>query len=130
MERNLPILLVDDEQGILTTLSALLKCSGREIVTANSVDEATSLLKKQHFEILVTDIRMPDKDGFDLLKFTQTLSARPVVYFFSAWGDISSEQACYLGAADSMHKPLDMDRLTSEILKKVANFDETKELKS
>ncbi|MGB3368358.1 MAG: response regulator [Acidaminobacteraceae bacterium] len=67
------ILFVDDEKQILRALKRLFVHSDYEVNFANSAKEALDILKEQEVELLITDIRMPEMDGFELLKEVKSL---------------------------------------------------------
>ncbi|MBA3014298.1 MAG: response regulator, partial [Desulfobulbaceae bacterium] len=61
------ILIVDDEEPIRGLIENIASREGFECVTAGSVDEALSILAKERFSLLISDINMPGKTGLDLL---------------------------------------------------------------
>ena len=63
------ILLVDDEEMILDTFDAFLSFEGYKIFTAFSVEEARQVLKKEKIDLILSDLRMPDEDGLDLVRY-------------------------------------------------------------
>lgn len=67
------ILFVDDEKQILRALKRLFVHSDYEVNFANSAEEALSILEEKEIELLITDIRMPEMDGFELLKEVKKL---------------------------------------------------------
>jgi len=62
------ILVVDDEEAVREMVSKIIHLIGHEAVTAGSGKEALEILKNEPFSILITDIRMPEIDGFELMK--------------------------------------------------------------
>ena len=62
------ILIVDDERSIRTTLSAFLTFEGYDVETAEDVDEAYERLGKGRFDIVISDIMMPELDGLELCR--------------------------------------------------------------
>jgi signal transduction histidine kinase/CheY-like chemotaxis protein len=67
------ILVVDDEPEVLATLEGILRHHGAEVLTAASADEALTLLKQHQLTVLVSDLSMPGRDGFDLLRAVRAL---------------------------------------------------------
>ncbi len=67
------ILVVDDEPEVLSTLEGILRHHGAEVLTAASADEALTLLKQHQPTVLVSDLSMPGRDGFDLLRAVRAL---------------------------------------------------------
>ena len=83
------ILVVDDEPAWLKSVSHVLRREGYQVKTVGSATEALALLVKYRPDLIVSDLRMPDMNGFDLLdkiKHQPTISSTPVV-FFSAIDD-------------------------------------------
>ncbi len=71
MKKRIKCLLVDDEQYFLNYLKILFELHNFEVLTSPSVDEALDILEKEKVDFIVTDIQMPDKDGFCLIEETQ-----------------------------------------------------------
>jgi two-component system CheB/CheR fusion protein len=67
------ILIVDDEPEVLSTLEGILRHHGADVLTAASADEALTLLKQHQPNVLVSDLSMPGRDGFDLLRAVRAL---------------------------------------------------------
>ncbi len=102
------ILIVDDDDAIRRLLRACLHdrywCS-----TAASADEAVTLLKSTSFNLVLSDITMPGKDGLDLCRYLQNTCPRTVVIMISAMTDIVyAVEAMRLGAFDYVTKPFDL----------------------
>src|SRR5687768_8603866 len=62
------VLLVDDEGSILLTLAANLELEGFEVECANSGAQALDLIERQHFDLVLSDVRMPGMNGVDLFR--------------------------------------------------------------
>lgn len=106
------ILVVDDEPLMLRLWSRvfrLLKCS----VTSHSFGpDALRDLRSQHFDIVITDLRMPEFSGYDLLHALQDepLSYRPEVFVCSGFIADEEEDFYELGVTRLIHKPFDVDQ--------------------
>ena len=83
------ILVVDDEQDILSFLEKELGAV-HSITTALGGAAAIPLLSKKKFDIVLTDMRMPDVDGIQVLKMTRTLQPGTEVVFMSGFADLDS----------------------------------------
>jgi signal transduction histidine kinase/CheY-like chemotaxis protein len=70
---GLSILVVDDEPEVLSTLEGILRHHGAEVLTAASADEALKLLDQHQPTVLVSDLAMPGRDGFDLVRAVRAL---------------------------------------------------------
>src|SRR4030095_1662054 len=95
------ILIVDDERSIRELLEIFLRKEGYEVQTASSVSNALSVIKSTEFDLIVSDIRMPDMTGVDFLRTVRTNGFNgqfiPLTAFASADAAI---QALKMGAFD------------------------------
>ncbi|MFH0962581.1 MAG: sigma-54 dependent transcriptional regulator [Planctomycetota bacterium] len=106
------ILIVDDEPGIRDVLTALLKKDGYEVGTADTGKKALRLFDEKAFDLVITDLRMEDMDGIQLLRTLKERRQRQLVIImtaFSAWD--SAVEAMRLGAYDYIAKPFDNTNL-------------------
>jgi len=99
------VLIVDDERSMRELLSIVLRRDGYEVVTAEDGAAAVALLKKQRFDILITDIRMPQMNGVDLLREAKGIAPDLVSIVMTAFASTDTAvEALRLGAADYVHK--------------------------
>ncbi|MFQ3619559.1 MAG: sigma-54 dependent transcriptional regulator [Spirochaetales bacterium] len=99
------VLVVDDEKSIRLTLKMLLEDEGYRAVTAESGEEALSLIEETVVDVLVTDLRMPGMSGLELLDQVKTKDPSIEVIFISAYSDVGSAvQAIKRGAFDYIPK--------------------------
>jgi len=114
------ILVVDDEPSWLSAVTMVLQSKGYEVKTAVSGTEALKALKHFKPDLILSDIRMPDLNGFDLLdlvKKNPAIAATPVV-FLSAIDDYHARKVARdLGAADYILKPVDESDMLSALEK-------------
>ena len=77
--KRLKILIVEDHTPTRMAMSRLIRQAGADVTTARDGEEGLGYLLTQHFDVLLTDLRMPKMDGFELLHHCQTLpeSHRP-----------------------------------------------------
>jgi len=105
-------LVVDDEPDICELLSLTLGRMDIETVTAADVASAKSSLKGQNFDICLTDMRLPDGDGLQLVDWMQAHASGVPVAVITAHGNVETAvQALKLGAFDFISKPLDLQNL-------------------
>ncbi|HTG82452.1 MAG TPA: sigma-54 dependent transcriptional regulator [Geobacteraceae bacterium] len=112
MKELIKILIVDDEAPSREALSLLLKSAGYEITGAGTGLEAFELLAGRSFDIIITDLFLPDLNGIDILKRAKSLS--PITEVILITGHASAEtavQAMKEGAFDYITKPLNLDEL-------------------
>jgi two-component system response regulator PilR (NtrC family) len=105
-------LVIDDEPDICELLSLTLGRMDIETETAVDVASAKTLLGKHKFDICLTDMRLPDGDGLQLVKWIQSNVPGLPVAVITAHGNVESAvQALKLGAFDFISKPLDLGNL-------------------
>jgi len=106
------ILVVDDERSILVLLKEALNQWGYHVTTAASATEALGVLKSELFDALITDIRMPDMSGLELLREVKKQDESIEVVMMTGYPTIASAvQALKEGAYDYLSKPLILDEL-------------------
>lgn len=106
------ILVVDDEKGMRDFLLIMLQKDGYEVVSAENGAEALSLLQREIFDLVISDVKMPDTNGIDLLRAIKDLSAETVVIMITAYGTTESAvEAMKLGAYDYITKPFKVDEI-------------------
>lgn len=106
------ILIVDDERSIRNSLKEILEHEDYTIETAESGHQALEILKQKSLHLVLSDIKMPQMDGVELLeKIQKDFPAVPVV-MISGHGDIETAVECIKkGAFDFLQKPLDLNRI-------------------
>ena len=103
---NKSVLVVDDEPNVCTMLALHLKGLGLQVETAHSGQSAFALLTSRRFDCVLTDLVMPDGDGFWLLEHIATLVHPPVVLLMSGHADAEiAMRALDRGAYDYVPKP-------------------------
>src|SRR5918995_7204099 len=106
------VLVVDDERSILQLLKEALTNWGYQVTTATSGREAVEALRTSLFHIAITDIRMPDMSGLDLLREIKKLDDAIEVVVMTGYPAISSAvEALKEGAYDYLSKPLILDEI-------------------
>jgi len=106
------VLIVDDEAGIRTALRANFNRNGWSVETASGVDEATRLLERRDFQLVVSDMRMPDGDGLEVVRSAHKISPSTAVILLTAFGNVpDAVQAMRSGAFDYLTKPVSFDQL-------------------
>src|SRR2546429_1416299 len=106
------ILVVDDEKSILLLLKEALTQWGYQVTTASSAAEGLELLKNGLFDAIISDIRMPDMSGLDLLREIRKQDETIEVVMMTGYPTIASAgQALKEAAYDYLSKPLILDKL-------------------
>jgi two-component system, NtrC family, response regulator AtoC len=110
------VLVVDDEPLMRSFTAETLKRLGKEIVTATNGQEAIIRLQQESFDLVVTDRKMPIKDGLDVLKTAKSLHPHCFVIMMTAFGSIESAvEAMRLGATNYLIKPFPPDALEAAV---------------
>lgn len=109
---TIQILVVDDEKSIRRLIQKELASSHRIITTAGSAREAFDAIRRQQFDVIVLDIKLPDGNGIDLMiQFREAIPEGEVI-LITGYGDIDSAvEAMKIGAYDYIAKPFSLDRL-------------------
>ncbi len=110
------ILVVDDEQGIRESLNILLTSEGHSIDTAANGREALDCINQKHYDLVLTDIMMPEMDGLALLKEIKEKMKNTSVIIITAYGTVPrAVTAVKEGASDFIIKPFEINRLRESI---------------
>ncbi|MGB5410889.1 MAG: sigma-54 dependent transcriptional regulator, partial [Woeseiaceae bacterium] len=105
-------LIIDDEPDICELLSLTLERMKIRTETAGDVASAKALLQSHNFNLCLTDMRLPDGDGLDLVEWMQSNASNVPVAVITAHGNVETAvQALKLGAFDFLSKPLDLQHL-------------------
>lgn len=110
------ILIIDDEKPTLQMLSLFLEACGHEVFTAENEAIGLSVFSREQPPIVLTDIKMPGKDGFAVLRRIKSLAPQTQVIVITGHGDTDlARQAFELDAVAFFNKPLDTDALDKTI---------------
>lgn len=124
------VLLVDDELGIRKVLGISLSDRGYHILTAESGEEALKIFKREHPDIVVTDIKMPGMDGIDVLKRIKQENPETEVIVITGHGDMDlAIKSLKYEATDFITKPIDDDELDKALEKCIKNINSRETLK-
>ncbi len=106
------VLVVDDEESIREFLEIMLRREKYEVETASNAKKALKLLEKENFDMIITDIQMPEMSGIELLGKVKDMDSDTVVIMITAYGSTESAvEAMKLGAYDYITKPFKIDEL-------------------
>ena len=112
------VLVVDDEPGIRTALRANFLRYGWNVEVASGVREATRQLDGKEFDLVVTDMRMPDGTGIDVMRSAREVSPEIAVILLTAYGSVpDAVNAMRDGALDYLTKPISFDQLQATAAK-------------
>lgn len=110
------VLVVDDEPLLRKYVSEILNRRGYEVQTAENGKRAMQILDQDQFDLVITDMKMPDYSGLDVLKHTKTTCPETIVIVVTAYGSVENVvQAMQMGAYNYLLKPFDVDTLETAI---------------
>jgi len=114
------ILLIDDDVNLCKVIGYQLQKNGFEVTSANDGKEGLAHFRRQEFDIVITDIQMPDISGIQVLKEIRRRNRQVIVIIITAHGSIENAlEACRLGADDYLTKPFGQEQLLFVIEKAV-----------
>ena len=112
MANHARILVVDDDEIILTSLSEFLRLEGYAVEAARNFAEASARLGAAEFQVVIADVSMPEVDGFELLKMIRNRYPDTAVIMVTGFGTIEDAvRAIKHGAADYLTKPVIDDEI-------------------
>jgi two-component system nitrogen regulation response regulator NtrX len=127
------VLIVDDDQTTLASISRAFRLAGYEAVVCDSAARAIALLQQERFDIVFSDVVMPAKDGLAMLAALRELGVTTPVIMISGQATVDmAVRATRLGAADFLEKPISADKLLLTVenaLKLVRLEEENKQLR-
>lgn len=110
------VLIVDDEPGMRMALMANFQREGWRVQTASGTSEALSKFRSDRFPLVVTDVRMPDGDGLQLLRNVRSANPATAVIVLTAFGNVpEAVRAIQGGACDYLTKPISFEQLRSSV---------------
>lgn len=111
------VLIVDDEKNTRDGLTKVLS-DDYDVFAASNADEAIRMLDAEHFDAVITDLRMSGKTGMSVIDKAISLPTRPVCIMLTAYGNVEmAVEAMKRGATDFLSKPIDVAKL-EDVLKK------------
>ena len=123
------ILIIEDEDSIRRVLKKVLieENSKYKLDEAANGEEAISLIKSQHYDLILCDIKMPKKDGIDVLEFVIGYDSKIPIIMISGHGDLKTAvKAMRLGAFDYIEKPPDLNNLLTSVRSALKNTSSKK----
>lgn len=110
------VLIVDDDTCLLDIFSAMLRRDGFEVATAGSADQAVALLRSTRVDLVLSDVSMPDRSGFDLLGDVRGMDEHlPILLITGAPSLADGIRAKDAGASGYLSKPITATQLRSEV---------------
>jgi len=107
-----PILIVEDKDSLRTMLRLALEAQGHSVIEARDQPEAVAALRTTHPAVVLSDLRLPEGDGFGVLRAAKDVDPELPVVVMTAFGSIQDAVAAMReGALDFLAKPVDPDHL-------------------
>ncbi|MFO7774403.1 MAG: response regulator, partial [Candidatus Hydrogenedentota bacterium] len=120
------MLVVDDKLSLRRLLAAAFKDRGFDVTTAANGDEAVTCVKEQPFDVIITDLKMPGKDGIDVLRAAKEVNIETEVILVSAYGTLETAvKAMRYGAHDFIAKPFKLAEIELKVDKILQKRKET-----
>jgi putative two-component system response regulator len=125
------ILIVDDEKIICGVIAQRLTREGYSCVTAQNGKEAFEFFCKKSFSLVISDIRMPEKDGLELLRLVKAVRPNMKFIIMTAYAEIGvAVEAMHLGANDLLIKPFELELVVFSVKKALEQKKMEEELES
>jgi two-component system response regulator PilR (NtrC family) len=122
VERKPRILVVDDERSMRELLAIVLRREGYDVMLAENGREAVAALEKGPVDLLISDIKMPDMSGVDVLRAAKQIDQDILGIMITAFASTDTAvEAMRLGACDYLSKPFDIDLLKMKVREKIDN---------
>jgi DNA-binding NtrC family response regulator len=111
-KKKVMVLVVDDEDIMRNFLYDLLTDEGYKVYSAASADAALKEIKRNHFDLVITDIVMKKMDGIELIKNAKAIDPQTEFIVITAYATpVTFDQSMQLGAINYLTKPIDIDQL-------------------
>ncbi|HVQ28566.1 MAG TPA: sigma-54 dependent transcriptional regulator [Vicinamibacteria bacterium] len=128
------IVVIDDEVNAANALETLLREDGYEVAKAHDGRAGLALIERQEPDIVLTDLRMPELDGLQLLTRLKQIRPECMVILMTAYGTVKTAvKAMKMGAEDYVSKPIEMDELEvtlERVMEKKRLLDESRSLRA
>jgi DNA-binding NtrC family response regulator len=116
------ILVVDDEEALRMVLSSELEGEGYKVASAADGREAINILTSTEFDLVLLDIKMPNVDGFEVLKFSKERWPNTKIVMLTGFADLKNAiESKKLGAEDFISKPYDLVDLLTTVERVLTN---------
>jgi len=118
------ILVVDDEETVREMVSKIVNLIGHEVVTTGNGREALEILRSQPFSIMITDVKMPEMDGFELTKVVRDqFPGTPIICMTAHGTSYNYTDVVGVGATDYISKPFTIDEMKAKLNRVIREKD-------
>jgi signal transduction histidine kinase len=116
MREQPKVLVVDDEESVVVTIKAILQLDGYNVATTMSGKQARKMVRETEYDLVLTDLRLEDGDGLDVLKAVRESYPETVTIMLTGYASLESAiQALRAGAYDYLVKPSEVEELRSTV---------------
>src|SRR5213592_1683947 len=116
MREQPKVLVVDDEESVVVTIKAILQLDGYDVATTTSGAQARAMVRDTEYDLVLTDLRLEDGDGLDVLKAVRESYPETVTIMLTGYASLESAiQALRAGAYDYLVKPSEVEELRSTV---------------
>ena len=120
MPESPKVLVVDDEESVVVTIKAILQLDGYDVATTTSGVEARAMVRDVEYDLVLTDLRLEDGDGLDVLKAVRESYPETVTIMLTGYASLESAiQALRAGAYDYLVKPSEVEELRATVARGV-----------
>jgi DNA-binding NtrC family response regulator len=110
------ILIVDDDPYFLRVLSRILTGENFQVKTAEGAVAAAQILQEDYFDLIISDLRLPDGDGLSILQEIRKAGSEIPVVILTAYGEVDSYlEAMNAGATEYLNKPVKSEELLAVV---------------
>ena len=120
MREQPKVLVVDDEESVVVTIKAILQLDGYNVATTTSGAKARTMVREVEYDLVLTDLRLEDGDGLDVLKAVRESFPETVTIMLTGYASLESAiQALRAGAYDYLVKPSEVEELRATVARGV-----------
>ncbi len=109
------ILVVEDEPAVLEIVSEGFLSEGHKVLTAMCGNDAIEIIKREKLDIVLSDLKMPNGNGMDVLSFVKNMKNGPLFFFLTGQAEYSAAQCKAAGAKNYFQKPFNIKSLVEQI---------------
>ncbi|MBW1806758.1 MAG: response regulator [Deltaproteobacteria bacterium] len=116
MKESMKVMIVDDEEDLITTLVERLEIRGFDVVGLQTGQQAIEQLKQRSFDVVVLDVKLKGEDGVEVMKLIKhDHPTLPVILLSGHMSQESSEEGFRAGAIDYLIKPINIEDLIKKL---------------
>lgn len=124
MDKAIRVMIIDDEPIVCKRLRSALEKANLEIETFTNPEEAVNRFAEKQIHVLITDLKMKEMDGIDVLKSVKKISPQTKVIIITGFATVEkAKEALKLGAYDFIAKPFKLSQLRNLVLKSIGLSD-------